>query len=214
MRRLVRMLVLVVLAVTAGCQGDQPQGEASAPDRGPRPDVSLPPVPQITADRPMRHPDGSLTVWALQQQMSEHLGQDVRVTAYVREIYVCEVRDQQVAGDRMIRERLYLTQAEVEELERARLGTGEGTGPEQRCLYPHMYVADTMATERTLLVTGYGLPLEQRMRVGEQYLIEGRFLEETRGFNRAGLGLVYAFNISGGSLDLPPEGEDGTVRLQ
>jgi hypothetical protein len=214
MRRLASLVVMVVMAVAAGCQGDEPANQSSRPDRGPRPDVNLPPVPQISANRPMRHPDGSLTVWALSQQMTEHLGQDVRLTAYARDIYVCEYRNQQAAGDRIIRERLYLTQEEVEQLERERLGTGEGTGGlEERCLYPHLYVADTMTSERMLLVTGYGVPLEQRLRVGEQYVFEGRFLEETRGFNAAGRGLIYVFNISGGSLDLP-EGEGDSVRVE
>lgn len=214
MRRLVCLLFLSALALTA-CKSDQVVPEESHPDHGPRPEVNLPPVPQINANQPMRHPDGSLTIWALSQRMSDYLGQDVRVTAYAREIYVCPFRDRQIAGDRLIRERLYLTEDEMAQLEQQAVGTGEGSNPEERCLYPHMFVADSMTSDRTILVTGYGVPLEERLRVGDQYVIEGRFVEETRGFNAAGRGLIYAYNITGGSLDLPPEGEEGeSLRIE
>lgn len=212
--------LVLMLAVVAGCRGGEGPGEGQGRDMGPMPDVNLPPVPQLQTDRPMSYPDGSISVWALTLQRQQHLGHDIQVTAYLKEIYLCPWRAQQEASDRLIEYNLYLTEDEREELVQVAMGTGEqpmdplalgsgeGTGI-QRCNYPHLWIADSMTAEHQILVTGYGPALEPMLQVGTRYLFEGRFMEETRGFNAAGQGLIYVTRISGGNIPEtpPPDGE-------
>ena len=214
MKRCVALLLLAILTLPA-CEREQGEEASSEPEPGAEIEVDLPPVPDINIERPTQYPDGSISIWALGANRAQYLEQPVRVTAYTIEIYTCPFRQQMEARDRLIRYRNYLTEDEMASLEQvgfgegADVGSGEGTGQEGRCNYPHMFIADSMNSEHTLLVTGYGPALEARLVVGERYLFEGRLLEETRGFNAAGRGLIYVSHMSGGSLDLPTEGAEG-----
>ena len=198
--RPVFFLGFALLLLSACDQGAGESDETSSSE--PRPEVTLPPVPQIDVERPVVHPDGSLTVWGLSERLTEYLGQRITVTGYVRHKYVCENREAQEARDELIRS------GQLDE-------TAEGTGeaPEaiqailERCNYPHLYIVDRLNARRELLITGYTARSEERLLVGQQYTFTGRFMEETRGFRRAGQGLLFSLSIRGGNLDEPPPPE-------
>jgi len=184
----VALLILTVAGALACAPAEQPTDEVEAL---PPIEVELPPVPVLNTDRPMSHADGSHSVWGLSQNRDELLGEVVSVTGFLSRVYICEQRPQQEVWDRAI---MFGEAAP------------EGTGaPEERCNYPHLFIADDLTAERTLLVTGYSASAEPLFQVGQQYTFEGRFEDETRGFNQAGNGLIYATSITGGYFDLPPE---------
>ena len=201
--RILRFLFIFALSLVlvAGCNRGENESDQST-ESGPKPEVTLPAVPEIDVDRPVVHPDGSLTIWGLSQRMNEYLGQRISVTGFIRHIYVCENREAQRARDELI------ITGQLDE-------TAEGTGEESeaiqaildRCNYPHLYIVDHLNAERELLVTGYSARFEERLLVGQQYTFNGRFMEETRGFRRAGQGLLFAIRIRGGNLDDPPPPE-------
>ncbi len=188
-----------ITAIVFFLVGCSPEESADAPtEEGPLPEVNLPPVPEIDIDRPVEYPDGSLSVFGLSLRTPELFTQNVRVTGYVDEVYICEFRPQMEASDRAIRYRRYMTEEEYT------TGVAEGTGFDERCQYPHLYVTDSLGSERRLLITGYEAPMEPLFLVGDRLVFEGRFVEETRGINRAGAGLIFVTSITredGAQLD-------------
>lgn len=187
----VRTVALLAAVLVLACT---PQEEDSGTDEpsGPVPEVNLPPVPNIDIERPVIHEDGALTVWGLVDGIQQYLGQTVTVTGYLRHVYVCENREAQDARD------LLIMRGELDEADE------EVQAILERCNYPHLYLVDHLNAEHELLVTGYAAELELRLLVGQRYTASGRFVEETRGFRRAGTGLLYATGFSGGNLDEEP----------
>jgi hypothetical protein len=52
--------------------------------------VNLPPPPSFAEeDLPKEYPDGTVTVFGLRKQMDKYLGKDVKVKAYLLDLYVC-----------------------------------------------------------------------------------------------------------------------------
>lgn len=191
----VAVLALLTISTQIGCKTDD-SDQADAESNLPKPDVDLPPVPNINVDRPVLHPDGTLTVWGVLQGLEEYLNQWVTVRGYVKHVYVCDNREAQIARDNLIR------RGELDETDEATAAILE------RCNYPHLYIADHLSSERELLVTGYGPDLEARLIAGQQYTFGGRFVEETRGFRHAGQGLIYSTSVTGGNLDATEDEED------
>ncbi|MBN1945683.1 MAG: hypothetical protein JW797_08395 [Bradymonadales bacterium] len=182
----------LILLAAIGCERDRT--EQLVEQIGPPVEVDLPVVPQLETDRIYQHPDGSLSVWGLLQRRDDYLGQPVRVTAAVTQIYLCPTRAQQGEYDRMIELGTRYLPPE---------GSGMPEAPMERCAFPHLFVADRLGVEQTLLVTGYEAELEPQLEVGQQYLFEGRYMDQARGFIRAGEGLLWVEQIVGGTLGQP-----------
>ena len=54
--------------------------------------VSLPPAPSFSdLDQPTANPDGTLTVWGLRKQKKNYLTKDVKVKAFLLDVYLCPV---------------------------------------------------------------------------------------------------------------------------
>ena len=166
-------LLLTLLAVWCLCFGcDAPEGEADDAEVVPDIEVNLPPVPSLDTTRPIHHADGSYSIWGVAEQRDVLLDEVITVTGYVTEVYVCEHRNTQEQWDRSVMFR--------EE-------PADGlTAPEERCNYPHLFIADDLVAERSLLITGYRAQVESLFQVGQQYVFEGRYQDETRGINQAG----------------------------
>lgn len=82
------------LALFAACQ----QSNSSGATLGPEPEatalpaikVNLPPPPSFAAsDIPEKHPDGSYTIHGLRKKRQETLNKDVKVKAFLLEVYQC-----------------------------------------------------------------------------------------------------------------------------
>jgi hypothetical protein len=65
--------------------GPEPQSTTLPPIK-----VDLPPPPSFAAsDVPMSYPDGTVSVYGLRKKKAEQLGKEVRVKAYLIEVYQC-----------------------------------------------------------------------------------------------------------------------------
>jgi hypothetical protein len=185
---------LLTTALVLSC--NQEEETAADPEpTGPPAVVNLPPVPNIDVNRPVRYPDGALSIWGILQRREESMNQSVVVLGYVREIYICETRAEWELYQDLVRN--------------GDLPNDEGSGEAIACNYPHLLIADNLTADIDLLITGYRQELEQHLLVCERYRFEGRYMDETRGFNRAGVGLIYTTNISGGNLDPLEVGAEG-----
>jgi hypothetical protein len=89
------VVVLGFLLSAAGCQGGSASGASIAEPEAtslPPIKVDLPPVPSWAAsDIPEKHPDGAYTIRGLRKQRATTLGKDVKVRAYLLEVYQCPV---------------------------------------------------------------------------------------------------------------------------
>jgi hypothetical protein len=67
--------------------GPEPEATTMAPIK-----VDLPPPPSFAAsDIPLKYDDGTVSVHGLRKQKPQYLGKDVKVKAYLTEVYVCPV---------------------------------------------------------------------------------------------------------------------------
>ncbi len=86
---------LPVLAFAAGCQtpggGTMLGGEEGATALPPI-KVDLPPPPSFAEDnQPQQYPDGTMSIYGLRKQIDKYLGKDLKVKAYLLEVYQCPV---------------------------------------------------------------------------------------------------------------------------
>jgi hypothetical protein len=197
------------------------QGQAVAPIK-----VNLPPSPNFdVATAPVQYPSGELSVYGLRKGMSKYLDKDVRVKAYLLEIYECpaEIRKcNEEAAAKSKRER--------------RAGKTPPPAPAagdkaacRPCDQPHFFVADTKDAklERALLVADYPVkdwktnkPKPLVATKGEQYVVTGTFaINSITGFAASnGLIIHKKFeDLSGkvlaeGNAVLPPEAQ--TIQLE
>jgi len=88
-------LLFVLGVVAAGCSsnssgasmGPEPEATAMAPIK-----VDLPPPPSFAAsDIPLKNPDGTYTVHGLRKGKAELLNKDIKVKAFLLEVYQCPV---------------------------------------------------------------------------------------------------------------------------
>ena len=97
-----RLLALSFLAVAgpsfiglvgvglAGCQGGGPSAEEAVVLPGVK--IDLPPPPSFAdQDQPLQNPDGTMTVFGLRKGLDKYLGKEVKVKAYLLEVYQCPV---------------------------------------------------------------------------------------------------------------------------
>jgi hypothetical protein len=88
-------VVLLGLALAVGCGSNSGSGASLAePEVNvPAPiKVDLPPAPSFAAsDIPLKYPDGTYSIRGLRKQKADFLGKDVKVKAFLLEVYQCPV---------------------------------------------------------------------------------------------------------------------------
>ncbi len=92
--RTVSLMLLGASLLAGGCSnssgasmGPEPEATALPPIK-----VDLPSPPSFAAsDIPLKNPDGSFTVRGLRKNKAETIGKEVKVKAYLLEVYVCPV---------------------------------------------------------------------------------------------------------------------------
>lgn len=188
MRRTVRSLGIAILIAGAlgACDAVSPPAGTGEPDesaRYPETDVQLPPVPTLDlAEVPHTYDDGSHSVFGLVLQREELRDTEVRVTGIVQSIYECEVP----------------VEADAEPLAPGAVRPG--------CNRPHLYIADSLRSSQRMLVTGYDAALyEPQLQVGNRYVVQGVYRNETRGFISSEDGLLVASAFEGDGIVIPPE---------
>jgi hypothetical protein len=196
------------------------QGQAVAPIK-----VNLPAPPNFDiATAPLQYPSGELSVYGLRKGMTKYLDKDVRVKAYLLEVYECpaEIRKcNEEAAAKSKREK--------------RAGKAAAAAPPaadkpacRPCDQPHFFVADTKDAklERALLVADYptkdwktNKPKPLVATKGEQYVVTGTFaINSITGFAASnGLIIHKKFEdasgkvLAEGNAVLPPEAQ--TIQL-
>jgi hypothetical protein len=197
------------------------QGQAVAPIK-----VNLPAPPNFDiATAPLQYPSGELSVYGLRKGMTKYLDKDVRVKAYLLEIYECPAE---------IRKCNEEAAAKAKREKRAGKTAAATPAPADKpacrpCDQPYFYVADTKdaKVERALLVADYptkdwktNKPKPLTATKGEQYVVTGTFaINSMTGF-AASNGLIIHKKLedaSGkvlteGNAVLPPEAQ--TIQLE
>jgi hypothetical protein len=215
--------LMVTLALALSIPGKVfAQGQALPPIK-----VNLPPSPSFDiATAPLQYPSGEMSVYGLRKGMSKFLDKDVRVKAYVLEVYECPA-EQRKCNDEA---------AAKAKRDRRRAGKNPPPPPVvdeknvcRPCDQPHFYIADTPTTkkERALLVADYpvkdwktGKPKPLEAKAGEQYVVTGTFaINSMTGFAASNGLLVHKKMedmqgkvIAEGNAVLPPEAQ--TINLE
>jgi hypothetical protein len=86
-------LCAALAGAIAGCQGNggAALGLSSEPAQAlPSMKVELPPAPSFAEpDLPLAYPDGTMSVYGLRKQLDKYISKDVKVKAYLLELYEC-----------------------------------------------------------------------------------------------------------------------------
>jgi hypothetical protein len=194
--------------------------------------VNLPPSPNFNVETaPPQYPDGSLSVYGLRKGMSKYLDKDVRVKAYLLEIYECPAEIRKCNDDAAAKAK---KEAKRKTPPKAETAAPPGKQPAEQgacrpCDQPHFFIADTPQAkkERALLVADYpikdwktGKPKPLVAKAGEQYFVTGQFsINSMTGFAASnGLIIHKKFEdaqgnlIAEGNAVLPPEAQ--TINLE
>jgi len=199
------------------------QGNQVAPIK-----VNLPPPPNFdVATAPVQYPSGEMSVYGLRKQMSKYLDKDVRVKAYLLEIYECpaEIRKcNDEAAAKAKREKRSAGKKAAAAPESAAIDMGAC----RPCDQAHFFIGDTADTkiERGLLVADYPVkdwktnkPKPLVAPAKQQYIITGTFaINSITGF-AASNGLIIHKKmedmqgkvLAEGNAVLPPEAQ--TIQL-
>jgi hypothetical protein len=200
------------------------QGQALPPIK-----VNLPSSPNFDVPTaPVQYPSGELSIYGVRKGMSKYLDKDVRVKAFVLEVYECppEIRkcnDEANAKAKRDKRRGGKAGAPPP------LAPAADKGACRPCDQPHFFIADTPTTkkERALLVADYpvkdwktGKPKPLEAKAGEQYIVTGTFaINSITGF-AASNGLIIHKKmedmqgkvLAEGNAVLPPEAQ--TIQLE
>jgi hypothetical protein len=201
------------------------QGQEVAPIK-----VNLPPSPSFAASNiPTQYPSGELSVIGLRKMKDKYMDKDVRVKAYLVEIYECPA-ELRKCNDQ-------LNEKTKKEKKKAMKKGGDALvqnvqadrGGCRPCDQPHFFMGDTPTTkrERALLIADYpvkdwdtGDPKPLEAKAGEQYIVTGTFsINSMTGFAASNGLLIHKKleDLSGklmaeGNAVLPPEAQ--TIRLE
>ena len=190
--------------------------------------VNLPPSPSFDLPTaPVQYPSGELSIYGLRKGTSKYLDKDVRVKAYVLEVYECPP-DIRKCND----------EANAKSKKEKRRG-GKAAPPAappaadkgacRPCDQPHFFIADTPTTkkERALLVADYpvkdwktGKPKALEAKAGSQYVVTGTFaINSITGFAASNGLLIHKKMedlqgkvLAEGNAVLPPEAQ--TIQLE
>jgi hypothetical protein len=200
------------------------QGQALPPIK-----VNLPSSPNFDVPTaPVQYPSGELSIYGVRKGMSKYLNKDVRVKAYVLEVYECppEIRKcNDEANAKAKKEKKKMGKAGAPPAPPA---AAEG-GACRPCDQPHFYIADTPATkiERALLVADYptkdwktNKPKPLEAKAGGQYIVTGTFaINSITGFAASNGLLIHKKMedmqgkvVAEGNAVLPPEAQ--TIQLE
>lgn len=201
------------------------QGQQVAPVK-----VNLPPSPSFAASNiPSQYPTGELSVLGLRKMHDKYMDKDVRVKAYLTEIYECPA-ELRKCNDQ-------LSEKTKKEKKKALKKGGDALtqniqvdrGGCRPCDQPHFFMADTPTAkkERSLLIADYpvkdwdtGDPKPLEAKVGQQYIVTGTFsINSMTGF-AASNGLIIHKKLEDqegkvmaeGNAVLPPEAQ--TIQLE
>ncbi len=192
--------------------------------------VNLPPSPSFAASNiPTQYPSGEFSVLGLRKMKDKYMDKDVRVKAYLVEIYECPA-ELRKCNDQ-------LNEKTKKEKKKAMKKGGDALtqnvqvdrGGCRPCDQPHFFMADTPTTkkDRALLIADYpvkdwdtGDPKPLEAKVGEQYIVTGTFsINSMTGF-AASNGLIIHKKLQDlegkmlaeGNAVLPPEAQ--TIKLE
>jgi hypothetical protein len=195
------------------------QGQAVAPIK-----VNLPPPPNFDiATAPLQYPSGELSVYGLRKGMTKYLDKDVRVKAYLLEIYECPAEIRKCNDEAAAKAKRERRSGKAAAAAAAAAPTDK---PACRpCDQPHFFLADSKDTkiERALLVADYPVkdwktnrPKPLVATKGEQYVVTGTFaINSITGFAASnGLIIHKKFEdqtgkvLAEGNAVLPPEAQN------
>ena len=223
---MIRICLLTVFAL-ASLLSDRvfAQGQEVTPIK-----VNLPPSPSFAASNiPTQYPSGEFSVLGLRKMKDKYMDKDVRVKAYLTEIYECPA-DLRKCNDE-------LSDKTKKEKKKAIKKGGDALtqnvqvdrGGCRPCDQPHFFMGDTptVKKERALLIADYpvkdwdtGDPKPLEAKVGEQYIVTGTFsINSITGF-AASNGLIIHKKLEDlqgkmmaeGNAVLPPEAQ--TIKLE
>jgi hypothetical protein len=186
--------------------------------------VNLPAPPNFdVATAPLQYPSGELSVYGLRKGMTKYLDKDVRVKAYLLEIYECPAEIRKCNDEA----------AAKAKRERRKAAAAATPAPAEKpacrpCDQPHFFLADSKDAkiERALLVADYPVkdwktnrPKPLVATKGEQYIVTGTFaINSITGFAASnGLIIHKRFEdlqgkvLADGNAVLPPEAQ--TIQL-
>jgi hypothetical protein len=201
------------------------QGQALPPVK-----VNLPPSPNFNvSNAPEKFPTGELSVFGLRKQKDKYMDKDVRVKAYLTEVYECPA-ELRKCNDALFEKK------KAEKKKAMKKGGDALTAPInierggcRPCDQPHFFVADSPGTkrERALLVADYpvkdwdtGDPRPLVVKPGEVVTVTGTFsINSMTGF-AASNGLIIHKRLvdsqgkllAEGNAVLPPEAQ--TIQLE
>jgi hypothetical protein len=202
------------------------QGQEVAPIK-----VSLPPSPSFAASNiPTQYPTGELSVLGLRKMKDKYMDKDVKVKAYLVEIYECppELRkcnDELNAKTKAQKKKAMKKggDALVQDVQADRGGC-------RPCDQPHFFIGDTPTVKkqtRALLVADYpvkdwetGDPKPLTAKPGDQLIVTGTFsINSMTGFAASNGLLIHKKTedasgnvLADGNAVLPPEAQ--TIRLE
>jgi hypothetical protein len=201
------------------------QGQALAPIK-----VNLPPSPNFDlATAPVQYPTGEMSVYGLRKSMSKYLDKDVRVKAYLIQLYECPAEQRKCNDDLAAKSKREARSKKPPAKDAPPTVAATPTGGCRPCDQPHFFLGDTPTTklERGLLVADYpikdwetGKPKPLVAKAGDQFVVTGTFsINSMTGF-AASNGLIIHKRLedaSGkvlaeGNAVLPPEAQ--TIQLE
>ena len=190
--------------------------------------VNLPPPPNFDiATAPLQYPSGELSVYGLRKGMTKYLDKDVRVKAYLLEIYECPAEIRKCNDEAAAKAKREKRSGKAAAAAAAAAPTDK---PACRpCDQPHFFLADSKDAkiERALLVADYPVkdwktnkPKPLVATKGEQYVVTGTFaINSITGFAASnGLIIHKKFEdqagkvLAEGNAVLPPEAQ--TIQLE
>jgi hypothetical protein len=192
--------------------------------------VNLPPSPSFAASNlPTQYPSGEFSVLGLRKMKDKYMDKDVRVKAYLVEIYECPAELRKCNDELSDKTK----KAKKAAIKKGGDAMTQNVAPERGgcrpCDQPHFFLADTQNAKKdhALLIADYpvkdwdtGDPKPLEAKTGEQYVVTGTFsINSMTGF-AASNGLIIhkkLEDLSGkvlaeGNAVLPPEAQ--TIKLE
>ena len=192
--------------------------------------VNLPPSPSFAASNiPAQYPSGELSVLGLRKMQDKYMDKDVKVKAYLVEIYECPAELRKCNDELSDKTK----KAKQKAIKKGGDAMTQNVAPERGgcrpCDQPHFYVGDTptVKKERALLIADYpvkdwdtGDPKPLVAKVGDQFIVTGTFsINSMTGFAASNGLLIHkkledlqGKVLAEGNAVLPPEAQ--TIRLE
>jgi hypothetical protein len=192
--------------------------------------VNLPPSPSFAASNiPTQYPTGEFSVLGLRKMKDKYMDKDVRVKAYLVEIYECPAELRKCNDELNDKSKKAKKKAMKKGGDALTSNVQVDRGGCRPCDQPHFFMADTPNAKKdhALLIADYpvkdwdtGDPKPLEAKAGEQYIVTGTFsINSMTGFAASnGLIIHKKFeDLSGkvlaeGNAVLPPDAQ--TINLE